>query len=408
MNATVSGAHPPWPHRLLDIAEAKRAGHRGAPFRQFVLKVHSRCNLACDYCYVYEMADQGWQHQPRVMSTAVVRAAVARIAEHVRDHNVQTVKIVLHGGEPLLAGTAFIEDVTRLIRQELPVTTRANLSVQTNGTRLDRPTLEILARHGIQVGVSLDGGAAATDRHRHYPSGRGSYRAVARALALLSEPPYREIYGGLLCTVSLENDPVETYEALLGFHPPLIDFLLPHGTWSAPPPGRLPDSSTPYADWLWRVFQRWTTPPGQPARETSIRLFEGIVALLLGEPSTTEVIGLAPADVIVIDTDGAVKQVDALYASYDGAADTGLTIVENALDEALENPTTVARQMGRLALGPMCQECRIRDVCGGGYYPHRYRAGEGFQNPSVFCPDLLALITAIRDHVARAAMRSVR
>ena len=32
--------------------------------RQFLLKVHSRCNLACDYCYVYQHADQSWRTRP--------------------------------------------------------------------------------------------------------------------------------------------------------------------------------------------------------------------------------------------------------------------------------------------------------------------------------------------------------
>jgi len=31
--------------------------------------------------------------------------------------------------------------------------------------------------------------------------------------------------------------------------------------------------------------------------------------------------------------------------------------------------------------------------CGGGLYAHRYREGSGFDNPSVFCPDLMKLIT---------------
>ena len=43
-------------------------GHEPVPFRQFILKVHSRCNLSCTYCYVYEMADQGWPRLPRQMS----------------------------------------------------------------------------------------------------------------------------------------------------------------------------------------------------------------------------------------------------------------------------------------------------------------------------------------------------
>ena len=27
--------------------------------RQFILKIHRRCDLRCDYCYIYTMADQG-------------------------------------------------------------------------------------------------------------------------------------------------------------------------------------------------------------------------------------------------------------------------------------------------------------------------------------------------------------
>jgi uncharacterized protein len=35
-----------WPASL-DLLELRRSGWRPTPFRQFVLKLHSRCNLAC-------------------------------------------------------------------------------------------------------------------------------------------------------------------------------------------------------------------------------------------------------------------------------------------------------------------------------------------------------------------------
>jgi uncharacterized protein len=389
-------AHPAWPHRLLDVTQLRTAGHPAVPFRNFVLKIYSRCNLACDYCYMYEMADQGWQRQPIGMSKAVVERSVARIAEHARAHHLPSLRVVLHGGEPLLAGEGFIEDLAQRVRRALPAGTRADLVVQTNGTRLDKAMLDVLARNGIRVGVSLDGDQRATDRHRRYPSGRGSFDAVAGALDLLRSPAYRDIYSGLLCTISLENDPVTTYEALADLGPPVIDFLLPHGTWTTPPPNRPPDESVPYADWLLQVFRRWTS---SPKPRPSVRVFEAIIALALGQPASASGVGLAPATTLVIDTDGAIKQVDALYAAYDGAADTGLTVATDALDAAFDHPTTVATQIGRLALSDQCQACSIRDICGGGYYPHRYRAGAGFRNPSVYCPDLLTLITEIRRYV---------
>ncbi|MGW2213822.1 hypothetical protein ACWCSD_02440, partial [Nonomuraea sp. NPDC001684] len=38
----------------------------------------------------------------------------------------------------------------------------------------------------------------------------------------------------------------------------------------------------------------------------------------------------------------------------------------------------------------------IVGICGGGLYPHRYREGSGFRNPSVYSRDLYRLITHIR------------
>jgi uncharacterized protein len=401
----MSAAHPPWPHQLLDVPTLRADGQPAHPFRQYVVKIYSRCNLACDYCYVYEMADQGWQYQPLVMSSRIASATVARIAEHVQSHDIRAVRVVLHGGEPLLAGAGFIEEFAALVRGALPPWASADLLIQTNGTRLDQAMLEVLLRSGIRVGVSIDGDEVATGRHRSYPNGRSSHDAVTEALALLGSARYRTLYAGLLCTISLENDPVETYESLLGHAPPMIDFLLPHGTWSNPPPRRTPDAATPYADWLLEIFWRWTAS-ARP--ETSIRLFDGIISQLLGGPGTTETIGLGPADTIVIDTDGAIRQIDTLSGAYENAADTGLNVLEHSLDAALDHPTTVARQLGLAALSHQCLACRVRDICGGGYYPHRYRAGEGFLNPSVYCRDLLHLITVIREYVTTEVARLTR
>ena len=39
-----------WPAPL-DVGALLAGGWQPTPFRQFLLKMHTRCNLACDYCY---------------------------------------------------------------------------------------------------------------------------------------------------------------------------------------------------------------------------------------------------------------------------------------------------------------------------------------------------------------------
>ena len=372
---------------------ALAGGWRPTPWRQFLLKVHSRCNLACDYCYVYTMADQGWRRQPRVMSETTLAWTARRIAEHARRHRLDTVEVILHGGEPLLAGRARLAGMLRCLREALEPAVRVHLCLQTNGVLLTEPFLRLFREHRVRIGVSVDGDAVMHDRHRRDHRGRGSYAAARDALRLLGSPEFRSIYGGVLCTVDLANDPVRVYESLLPLAAPKLDFLLPHGTWSSPPPGKdVRSLAAPYGDWLVAVFDRWY---GEPAAAPQVRLFDEIVHLLLGGESRSEAVGLSPSGLVVIETDGSVEQGDSLKAAFDGAPRTGLHVRSDPFDAALRLPSTMARQSGVRALAPRCLGCRVRRVCGGGLYAHRYRAGRGFRNPTVYCADLYRLITHI-------------
>lgn len=364
------------------------------PLRQFLLKIHSRCDLACDYCYVYTKADRRWTARPRTMSRKVIEATANRIAEHARAHHLPWVSVVLHGGEPLLAGSAAIAEIVAAVRKSAARYTEPRFSIQTNGVRLDHRRIAILRALDVRIGVSLDGDQAAHDRHRLRRDNSGSYRQVATALRELMQPVNSGIFSGVLCTVDLANDPVATYDALLRFRPPMIDFLLPEGNWSAPPPGREAGSpSTPYADWLVAVFDRWYDAPEQ---ETRIRFFTDIIDVLLDGHATAAGVSLAPLATIVVETDGTIEACDALTATQDGLAVTGLSVLDDPFDDVLLTPLLRERQAGRGALSETCLSCREVTVCGGGVHTQRFRAGSGFRNPSVYCPDLFSFITHIR------------
>jgi uncharacterized protein len=362
------------------------------PFRQFVLKVHSRCNLACTYCYIYAGPDRTWRDRPQLVPAATVRRTAERIGEHVRAHELREIRVDLHGGEPLLTGPGPLLDQAAAVRAALPDDCAAEFGVQTNGTLLTPQILDTLGAAGFRLGVSLDGGTPALNHRRVDHAGRSSWPAVTRGIGLLTARP--DVFAGILCTIDVTADPAEVYHSLCALGAPMLDFLLPHANWSSPPP-KPPgaESATPYGDWLCTVFDLWWDGGGRGPR---VRVFTEILGLLLGRPSSSEAVGLSPVVALVVDTDGAIEQVDSLKSTYEGAAATGLDVFRNSFDEALAHPGVAARQQGADALGDQCRTCALLAVCGGGNYAHRYRAGAtAFRNPSVYCADLERLIRHI-------------
>ncbi len=371
------------------------------PIAEYVLKVASRCNLACDHCYVYGDPDRGWLRRPTVMDPATVCAAASRIAEHAARHGLDRVAVILHGGEPLLVGGAALGRILTELRSAIDPVAELDLHLQSNGVRLTPAVCELLADQDVKVGISLDGDQLANDRHRRFADGTGSHDHVLRALELLRTPPYRAVYGGILCTIDIENDPIGVYEALLREEPPRIDFLLPHATWDNPPP-RSARLTTAYADWLLTIYDRWTAD----GRGVPIRIFDSVLSLERGAGSGTEAIGPGAGGVAVIETDGSWEQVDSLKTVSEDAPRTGLDVWRHAVDEVAAHTGAVERQAGELS--PTCRTCPVVNTCGGGLFAHRFGRGNGFANPSVYCSDLFHLITRVRNRQLRSRQSRTR
>ena len=187
----------------------------GPAFRQIVCKIHSRCNLACDYCYVYEAADQNWRNQPKAVAARTVQAAGRRIAEHAAAHDLQGVTVTLHGGEPLLVGLDGLRQIVTELRCAVEGVTDLAIGLQTNGVLLDETLAEYLLAEGIRVGISLDGGRAANDRHRRFAHGGGSHDHVVRAVRLMTRPEIMDVtkmpaISGTICRPAAVGDAPRT------------------------------------------------------------------------------------------------------------------------------------------------------------------------------------------------------
>jgi uncharacterized protein len=182
---------------------------------------------------------------------------------------------------------------------------------------------------------------------------------------------------------------MEITKYLLSYDPPLIDFLFPDNNFDNRPFGKQTDfEATPYGDWLMKVFDYWFNSTDR----VRVRLFNNIIRLIFGKSSLVETLGLEPSRLITIETNGDFEGLDVLKTTYQRATKLGYNVFEHDLDTVSMHPSIKMRQVGISGLHQKCKECALVNICGGGYLPHRYSSKDGFNNPSVYCSDLMKLI----------------
>jgi uncharacterized protein len=140
------------------------------------LHITDRCNLRCDYCYL--------THTLTDMNLATGRAIVDATFRSALAHGYRAVKLKYAGGEPLLR----VPLVLALHRYAQTLAAQHNLDLEgivlSNGTLLTSELADQMQAAGLRLMISLDGVGAVHDSQRHFPDGRGSFQAVARAIDL--------------------------------------------------------------------------------------------------------------------------------------------------------------------------------------------------------------------------------
>jgi uncharacterized protein len=283
-------------------------------------------------------------------------------------------------------------DLQRLIdviREVFEPDLKPLFGMQTNAVLLTNEHIALMNRENFQIGVSCDGPPAVNDLFRVNHNGRGSGNKVESSLHRLSGQP---CFKSLLCVINVDSDPLTVFEYLAQFQPKAIDFLLPHGTYDSPPPRKGQFDSTPYADWLIPIFDRWFL---NSSGTIQIRIFEELMQNLCGGMGSLESLGLRPVTLLVVAPDGSFEGVDTLKVVGPGAQVLGYNSIQHSLDEVSTHPKVTMRQLGETGLCTICSSCNRRQVCGGGYLPHRYSSHNGFGNPSIYCRDLYKLIQHI-------------
>ena len=360
-----------------------------------LLKVASRCNIDCSYCYVYHLGDFGWSRQPKQMSRETC-VAVANALHELAFVERQQFAVVLHGGEPLLLGEDGLRHLIASLRRALPQTSA--ISIQTNGTLITSEILDLCADNCVTISLSLDGPRHIHDKNRVGFDARGTFDKVMEGLECLrSHPAGRQLFTGVLAVVDPTSDPIEVYSFFKDLDPPSLDFIYRDGNHSNLPPGKESLSTTEYGGWMARLFEAYVADD-HPIR---IRVLDDMVKLVLGGSGTKEGVGLTDYGMLVIDTDGSITKNDTLKSSFDGADrfDAPWSVHTHQLGEILQSTDFSKSLAMQRPSSPVCLGCPELSVCGGGMTLHRWNDDNGYENPSVYCADQKLLIGRIRDTI---------
>jgi uncharacterized protein len=358
-----------------------------------LLKVASRCNINCSYCYVYNQGDTNWQRMPKHMSAAIVGDVLRQLSTLYEDQQ-HPFAIVLHGGEPLLLPRDILELLLQGLADRLPAS--CTRSIQTNGTLIDDDLLALCVRTSTTLSVSLDGPADVHDAFRIAFDGGGTYARAAAGIARIRQHPEADrLFTGALCVVDPHSNAQRVYEFFKSLAVPSVDFLFKDGNHTKMPLGKSAIDSTEYGRWLAMVWDCYINDSDPPR----IRILDDFGRLLLGGSSIKEGCGQTLYGIAVIDTDGNITKNDTLKSTFDGADrfEKTWSISTDRLSEIAASPEFVEYSQLQRPTSPICQACSLLSVCGGGMPLSRWHPETGFKNPSVYCADYKLVIGHINE-----------
>ena len=356
----------------------------------FVLKLSKLCNLRCTYCYEYDelaLADR--------MPIDDLARFFAWLAACQPAGGWPPLHFVFHGGEPLLLPHVYLEGVVEAQRRHLePAGLRYVNSLQTNLTRLDDGTVELLDRLRIGLGVSLDvfGG------QRVSYSGRDSQDRVLANLQKLLESGVASRLGiGIISVLHRRNvdQVVSVYEfcAALG----LSYRVLPVFSL-AEPPIRMVDLTLEHGEVV-TAFQRlgehWLSEGLAIDVFPLCNYLDAAVHSLLGRPART----YDPASgdwAYIVNTNGDT------YSHAEAYSPAGWmgNIFRQPLLEIIRSPAHEKSLIPRLERAQVCRACRFGSVCSRVPLIEALPSERAFAaDGSLQCPIALPMIDFFRERL---------
>lgn len=358
-----------------------------------VLKIASRCNLNCSYCFMYNLGDDSYKNQPKFMSEDTIDAVIEKAKLYIVKNKLTTFNFLFHGGEPLLMEKKRFKEMLQKLKAIEGVVNglKVSFSIQTNGVLLDEEWCMLLLENEVEIGISIDSTEESHDKYRVDHKGNGSYIAVKKAIDLVKEITKR---ADVITVMDVDENPDKVYKSLKSLNVDSVNFLIKDFTHANFPYKDALDYNQPYADFLIRLFDLWF----DDKEKIDIPLFVGYINVILGFANFDD-INSNELKSLVIETNGEIEPIDSLKACGQEFTKTNIIIKNNELEEVFNSSLANLYFNESMKVCNQCNQCPIFEICLGGRLVHRYNKNNGFNNPSVYCEDMVKFICHIQNRL---------
>jgi len=336
--------------------------------------VSSLCNLRCRYCY----NSAEFQHRSKPPSMALDTAEA--LHRSLIDLGSKKVKLIWHGGEPLLRGIDFFRAVVAIQRDlllELPDLTLEN-SIMTNATLMTNEWAAFFKENNWRVGVSLDGPAHVHNKYRVDAKGKGTFDTVLEGIRTVQNAGLSVGLIAVVTSHTVKHQPSEVYE-FLSSESRNFD-LLP--CWEAPWEERTAEyvvEPQAFLEFMKSIFDIWWEEDNP---EDNIRLFRSLIQGTIGGRPRSCAFNGNCSQFIAVDSNGSVYP----CGKFAGIPEFYLgDINTQALIEILNSQACLEYLQIANHVPDKCLACSWFSVCHNGCTYDRYMGNGQFMEVSPFC-----------------------
>jgi uncharacterized protein len=346
------------------------------PFHILAKPIGPICNLDCHYCFYLDRESLFPQNRKASDFRMNEETLEKFIQQYIHSQPGREVQFGWQGGEPTLLGLDYFRLIVELQKRHAVPGKRISNMVQTNGTLLDEPWCEFLAKEKFLVGLSIDGPRELHDRYRLSRDGKPTFDEVWRGMNLLKQ------HGVEFATLTvvhreLAHHALEVYEFLREHGSRLIQFiplverdaaakLRPQSsggrlTILQPEPTVEPWTveAVQFGRFLCEIFDRWVR---RDVGRTVVQTFDVQLGIWAGQGSSLCVFGDTCGRALAIEHSGDLYSCDHFVSPEYHLGN----IHSTPLTDMIESPKQ--RKFGldkRSTLPKYCQQCEVRFACNG-------------------------------------------